>query len=119
MSSHTLFGQRRLRRISLAPAAVAQLLFFGGGTTGALTWATTTYVLAMHTVPGKDALLITTPTLMGGTTETEVAWADISRPIGYHPFATFEANGKKFYLDELGEMFDDTFPEKLEEALNK
>jgi hypothetical protein len=76
-------------------------------------------VLAMHTVPGKDALLITTPTLMGGTTETEVAWADISRPIGYHPFATFEANGKKFYLDELGEMFDDTFPEKLEEALNK
>ena len=27
--------------------------FFGGGTTGALTWATTTYVLKIVTIPGK------------------------------------------------------------------
>jgi len=95
------------------------LLFFGGGTTGALTWATSTYVLKMHTVPGKDAYLITTPTLTGGTKDTEVAWEDVTRPLSYHPFVTFEAAGKKFYLDELGEMFDESFPAKLEEALNK
>ena len=102
----------------LVPVCV-QLLFFGGGTTGALTWATSTYVLTMHTVPGKDAYTITTPTLTGGSKETEVAWADVTRPIGYHPFSTFEAAGKKFYLDELGEMHDESFPSKLEEALNK
>lgn len=73
----------------------------------------------MYTVPGKDALMVTTPTFTGGTMDTEVAWADITRPIGYHPFATFEANGKKFYLDELGEMHDETFADKLEAALNK
>ena len=73
----------------------------------------------MYTVPGKDALMVTTPTFTGGTMDTEVAWADITRPIGYHPFATFEANGKKFYLDELGEMHDETFAEKLEAALNR
>ena len=95
------------------------LIFFGGGTTGALTWATSTYVLKMYTVPGKDAYLITTPTLTGGTTDTEILASSITRPIGYHPFATFEANGQKFYLDELGEMHDETFPAKLEEALNK
>ena len=109
----------RVAFVCFSSSSVVQLLFFGGGTTGALTWATTTYVLSMHTVPGKDALLVTTPTLTGGVMETEVAWADITRPIGYHPFATFEANGKKFYLDELGEMFDNAFPEKLEAALNK
>ena len=97
----------------------AQLLFFGGGTTGAITWATSTYVLKMYTVPGKDAYTITTPTLTGGTKETEVEMKDITRVMSYHPFGTFEANGKKFYLDELGEMFDETFPEKLEEQLNK
>ena len=95
------------------------LLFFGGGTTGALTWATTTYVLKMVTVPGKDALLITTPTFTGGEKETEVAWSSITRPMGYHPFATFEADGQKYYLDELGEMHDASLPAKLEEALNK
>ena len=95
------------------------LLFFGGGTTGALTWATSTYVLKMVSVPGKDAYTITTPTLTGGSKETEVLWEDVTRPIGYHPFATFQANGRKYYLDELGEMHDEDFPAKLEEALNK
>ena len=97
----------------------AQLLFFGGGTTGAITWATSTYVLHIYSVPGKDAYTITTPTLTGGTVETVVDWAEVTRPMGYHPFATFEAAGKKFYLDELGEMHDEGFPAKLEEALNK
>ena len=77
-----------------------------------------TYVLKMVTVPGKDAYLITTPTLTGGTKDTEVLWADVTRPIGYHPFGTFEAAGKKFYLDELGDMHDESFPAKLEAALN-
>ena len=96
-----------------------QLLFFGGGTTGALTWATTTYVFKMWTVPGKDAYLIQTPTFTGGVKETEILWADVTRPGSYHPFQTFEAAGSKFYLDELGEMHDETFSSKLEEALNK
>lgn len=74
--------------------------------------------MSIYSVPGKDALMITTPTLTGGTKETEVAWADITRPIGYHPFATFEADGRKYYMDELGDMHDETFPERLEEALN-
>jgi len=70
-------------------------------------------------VPGKDAYTITTPTLTGGTKETEVAWKDVTRPLGYHPFATFEAQGQKFYLDELGDMHDESFPAKLEAALNQ
>lgn len=97
----------------------ALLLFFGGGTTGMLTWCTSTYVLRMMTVPGKEAYVITTPTFTGGSKDTEVLWADVTRPMGYHPFATFEAAGQKFYLDELGEMHDEGFPAKLEEALNK
>lgn len=94
------------------------LLAFGGGTTGALTYATSTYALTVVSVPGKDAMLIETPTLTGGSTKTEVAWADVTRPLGYHPFATFEANGRKFYLDELGEIHDDAFMERLEKAIN-
>ncbi len=97
-----------------------QLLFFGGGTTGALTWATTTYVLKIMSIPGKDAYTITTPTLTGGEKETVVEWKDVTRPLGYHPFATFEAQGQKYYLDELGEMHDGgALVEKVEEALNK
>ena len=94
------------------------LLFFGGGTTGALTWATSTYVLNIHSIPSRDVLLIETPTLTGGKATTEVAWKDITRPLGYHPFATFEAAGKKFYLDELGEVHDEGFSAKLEAAIN-
>ena len=56
---------------------------------------------------------------MGGTMQTEVAWAAMGRPMGYHPFATFEAAGKKFYLDELGEMHDESVPGKIEDALNR
>lgn len=95
------------------------LIFFGGGTTFMCHWATTTYVMKMVTVPGRDALAITTPTFTGGQTETIVEWAQITRPKGYHPFATFEAAGTKFYLDELGDMHDEDFPKKLEAALNK
>ena len=95
------------------------LLFFGGGTTGMLTWCTGTYVLRIRSVPGRDgAVTITTPTLFGGERDAVVALADIGRPSGYHPFATFEASGQKFYLDELGEMHDESFPEALEAALN-
>ena len=48
-----------------------------------------------------------------------VSWDDITRPQGYHPFATFEAKGDKFYIDELGELHDETFTDKLEEQINK
>jgi hypothetical protein len=116
---HPLVRTRGLTRdLHLTAARAAQLLFFGGGTTGALTWATSTYVLEMHSVPGADAVLVTTPTLLGGTKHTEIAWASIGRPTGYHPFATFGANGSKYYLDELGEMHDPRVAEKLEAALN-
>ena len=94
------------------------LCFFGGGTTAALTWATSTYVLSIKTIAGKSTMIIETPTLLGGSTFTEVEWEQITRP-GYHMFATFEAAGKKFYLDELGEMHSEAFPVKLEEALNR
>lgn len=100
-------------------AMSALLLSFGGATTGALTYATSTYALTVVSVPGKEAFVIETPTLTGGTVKAEVAWSDVTRPLGYHPFATFEAKGSKYYLDELGEMHDDTFMEKLEEAINK
>ena len=96
----------------------ALLLTFGGATTGALSYATSTYALTITSVSGRDAIIIETPTLTGGTKTAEVAWAEITRPLGYHPFATFEANGRKYYLDELGEMHDDTFMEKLEKAIN-
>ncbi|KAL3931939.1 MAG: hypothetical protein SGPRY_000912 [Prymnesium sp.] len=94
------------------------LIFFGGGTTAALTWATSTYVLSVKTIPGKDSLLIESPTFFGASMFTEVQWDQISRP-GYHPFVTFEAAGKKFYLDELGEMRSEAFPKKLEDCLNR
>lgn len=93
------------------------LLLFGGGTTGALTWATSTYVLQIRAL-SASTMCIDTLTLTGGTKTTEVDWADITRPQSYHPFATFEAAGRIFYLDELGDMHDETFPEKLEAALN-
>jgi hypothetical protein len=95
------------------------LTFFGGGTTLGLTWATSTYALSIKSIVGKDALLIETPTLMGGTQTTVVPWSSITRPKGYHPFATFEADGSKYFLDELGEMHCDSFPTRLEEILNK
>jgi hypothetical protein len=119
--AHGVFFERHLAsRVALPPTrARAQLLFFGAGTTGGLTWATSTYILKMVTVPGKDAYLVTTPTLTGGTKDTEIAWKDVTRPMGYHPFSTFEAQGTKYYLDELGTMHDEAFPSKLEEALNK
>ena len=88
------------------------LVGFGGATTGALTWATSTYVLQIASIPGRDSMSIDTLTLTGGIMTTEVAWADVTRPMGYHPFATFEAAGKKFYLDELGTMNDETFMER-------
>lgn len=94
-------------------------LSFGLGTTAMLTWATATYALSITTIPGREALLIETPTLLGGTQATEVAWAAIGRTVGYHPFATFEAAGSKYYLDELGTMHDEKFMEKLETAINK
>ena len=112
-------SDRILRSPSLLFFACAQLVFFGGGTTAALTWATSTYVLRMVKVPGKDSYIITTPTFTGGEQDTEVKWEDVTRPMSYHPFSTFEANGAKYYLDELGEMHDESLPEKLEEALNK
>jgi hypothetical protein len=93
-------------------------LTFGGGTTAALTWATTTYVLNMISIPGRDAYRVETPTLFGGVKTTEVEWSAITRPMGYHPFATFEAAGTKYYLDELGTMHDESFPEKLESKIN-
>ena len=89
------------------------LTFFGGGTTAALTWATSTYILSIKTIAGTEKLLIETPTLLGGSQFTEVEWDQIGRP-GYHLFATFEANGKKFYLDELGEMHSELrFPSSV------
>lgn len=95
------------------------LLFFGGGTTGMLTWCTGTYVLRIRGAPGRDdAVTITTPTFFGGEADHDVAVGDITRPAGYHPFATFQAGGQKFYLDELGDMHDESFPAKLEAALN-
>jgi hypothetical protein len=94
-------------------------LTFGGGTTAALTWATTTYVLHITSIPGRDALLVETPTLFGGVRTTEVEWSAIGRPMGYHPFVTFEAAGTKYYLDELGTMHDESFPEKLESRINE
>ena len=96
----------------------ALLMSFGGATTGGLAWATGTYALNIWSMPGSK-LRIETPTLLGGRTETVVSWEDIGRPQGYHPFATFEAKGDKFYIDELGELHDETFTDKLEEQINK
>ena len=97
------------------------LLIFGGGTTGGLTWATSTYVLRMLSIPGRDAIKIETPTFTGGVETTEVEWKDIELPVGYHMFQTFQCgkSGKKFWLDDLGEMHDETLPARLEAQLNQ
>ena len=91
---------------------------FGAATTGALYWATKTYVYAVHSIPGRDAMRVTTPTLFGGKLETDVEWADVVRPSSYHPFATFEAKGQMFYLDELADIHDEAFPGKILAKLN-
>tara|TARA_B110001452_G_C15190622_1_gene413412 strand:+ start:576 stop:983 length:408 start_codon:yes stop_codon:yes gene_type:complete len=96
----------------------ALLVGMGAGTTGGLAWATGTYALNIYSVPGKNAMMIETPTLLGGVETTEVSWDAVERPQGYHPFATFQAAGDKFYIDELGELHDETFTTKLEEAIN-
>ena len=102
-------------------AMSAVLLIFGGGTTGGLTWATSTYVLRMLSIPGRDAIKIETPTFTGGIETTEVEWKDIELPVGYHMFQTFQCgkSGKKFWLDDLGEMHDETLPARLEAQLNQ
>ena len=99
-------------------AMSAVLIFFGGGTTGMLTWISSTYVLTMKPVAGRDALLVETPTFFGGIQATEVPWADIQQPGSYHPFCTFQAGGKLFYLDEGGEMHDEKVQARLEEILS-
>lgn len=96
----------------------ALLVGMGSATTGGLAWATGTYALNIYSVPGKNAMMIETPTLLGGVETTEVSWEDVGRPSGYHPFATFQAGGDKYYVDELGELHDETFLAKLEETIN-
>lgn len=94
------------------------LTLFGAGTTGGLYWATGTYVLAMYS-KGDDAVTIELPTLTGGRKEVVVNWADMSPPESYHPFVTFEAKGRKFYLDEVGTIHDESLTSKLEAAMNR
>ena len=57
----------------------------------------------------------------GGIDTTEVEWKDIELPVGYHMFQTFQCgkSGKKFWLDDLGEMHDETLPARLEAQLNQ
>ena len=95
------------------------LLSFGGGTTAALTWATRTYVKTMHATSrdGNDTLTIVTPTFFGGDRTVEIEWDAVQRCSGYHPFATFQADGRKFYLDEGGELDPDT-QRRLEAAMH-
>lgn len=92
------------------------LLAFGGGTTGGLMWATKTYVKHIHTIPGRDFLRVVTPTFFGGDRITEVPWEAVKPIESAHPFATFEADGRLFYLDEVGE-FEPAFKARMEEAL--
>ena len=97
-------------------AMSALLLTFGGGTTGGLMWATKTYVKHIHSIPGRDFLRVVTPTFFGGDRVTEVPWAAVKPIESAHPFATFEADGRLFYLDEVGE-FEPAFKARMEEAL--
>ena len=97
-------------------AMSALLLTFGGGTTGGLMWATKTYVKHIHTIPGRDVLRVVTPTFFGGDRVTEVPWEAVKPIESAHPFATFEADGRLFYLDEVGE-FEPAFKARMEEAL--
>ena len=97
-------------------AMSALLLTFGGGTTGGLMWATKTYVKHIHTIPGRDVLRVVTPTFFGGDRITEVPWEAVKPIESAHPFATFEADGRLFYLDEVGE-FEPAFKARMEEAL--
>lgn len=98
-------------------AMSALLLLFGGGTTGALTWATRTYVKSIHSVPGSTQFAIVTPTFFGADLLSQVPLAAVGRVDTYHPFATFSADGRIFYLDELGQL-DASLQNVLEKALN-
>jgi len=98
-------------------AMSALLLTFGGGTTAALTFATKTYVKTMTSHPSSDMLTIVTPTFFGGERVTDIEWSAVQRCSSYHPFATFEADGKIYYLDEGGELDEDA-QTRLEKVLS-
>ena len=92
------------------------LLTFGGFTTAALTYATKTYVKTIWSVPGSTSMTVITPTFFGNELETIVDWKAVRACETYHPFATFEANGRTYYLDEVGEPSPE-FQDKLQQAL--
>jgi len=99
-------------------AMSALLLAFGGGTTAGLTFITKTYVKRILTIPGQSAAMaVVTPTFFGGDRSTQVEWDAIQVADSMHPFATFEADGRIYYLDEMGLPHDD-FAEKIEAAVN-
>tara|TARA_B110001452_G_scaffold36871_1_gene28192 strand:+ start:61 stop:729 length:669 start_codon:yes stop_codon:yes gene_type:complete len=97
-------------------AMSALIMAFGGGTTAGLMWATKTYVKAVHAVVGRDAARLVTPTFFGNELVTEVAFESVTPITKAHPFATFEADGRLFYLDEVGEI-DPEFKARLQELL--
>mmetsp|Transcript_39953 Transcript_39953/g.87675 ORF Transcript_39953/g.87675 Transcript_39953/m.87675 type:complete len:241 (-) Transcript_39953:294-1016(-) len=101
-------------------AMSAILLTFGGATTAGLNWVCSSYILSISSVPGASTLKIETTTLLGRPMTTEVAWEAMKRPTSWHPFQTFEADGKMFYLDvDDGFFYDDTLVNKVEDQLNK
>ena len=101
-------------------AMSAILLTFGGATTAGLHWVCGTYIKTLSGKAGAATFTVETPTLLGGSKTTELAWDSIGRPGSWHPFVTFEAGGSLYYLDvEDGDIYDDGLIDKVEEMLNK
>lgn len=76
-----------------------------------------TYVKRIMSVTGQDAMTVVTPTFFGGDRSTQVEWSAVQVADSMHPFATFVAEGRIYYLDELGMPHGD-FAEKIEAACN-
>ena len=74
-----------------------------------------TYVKRIMSVPDQEAMTIVTPTFFGGDCSTQVEWSAVQVADSMHPFATFVAEGRIYYLDELG-MPHGNFAEKIEAA---
>ena len=74
-----------------------------------------TYIKRIMSIPDQDAMNVVTPTFFGGDRSTEVKWSDVQVADSMHPFATFVADGRIYYLDELGTTHGD-FAEKIETA---
>uniref|UniRef100_A0A383W2Y6 Transmembrane protein 186 n=1 Tax=Tetradesmus obliquus TaxID=3088 RepID=A0A383W2Y6_TETOB len=97
----------------IARVAVAtSVLMFALITTGGLHWFTKPYVHQLLYNKQADMVRAQYLTLLGGTRWQEFAVSSTAEPTGYHPLASFKAQGRVFYIDR-GNFHDKALMQRL------